>query len=37
MSLGYALTQTYNISGIVLDYETSSPIENVNIFISDST
>ena len=30
------LTQTYNISGIVLDYETNNPIENVNIFISDS-
>ena len=34
--LSCLLTQTYNISGIVLDSETEKPISNVNVYIEDS-
>ena len=34
--LGYSLSQTYNISGKILDSTTKNPINNVNIFIKNT-
>ena len=31
--LGYSLSQTYNISGKILDSTTKTPINNVNILL----
>ena len=36
ISLGYVLTQTYNITGKVLDIGTNKVIENANVYIENS-
>ena len=34
--LGFLSSQTYNVSGIILDSETSQPIANANVYIENS-